>query len=118
MKTSSFAISGTDPRAVSIARYIDYRRNPYRGKRYIALAPSPSLLKAWKNREVTEEEYKKRFCKETLSKITPEKVLKDLGKSAILLCYEPPGKFCHRRQVALWLEDGLGIRVPEIWLIS
>jgi hypothetical protein len=30
-----------------------------------------------------------------------------------LLCWEAPGKFCHRRLVAAWLEDALGIDVPE-----
>lgn len=114
MKTSCFAISGKDPNAVSIARYIDSRYNPYRGKKYLDLAPSPALFKAWKNRELTEQEYEERFYQETLTKTTPQKVLADLGDESILLCYEPPGEFCHRRIVARWLEEALEIAIPEI----
>ena len=31
-----------------------------------------------------------------------------------MLCWEPPGKFCHRRLVAKWLEEHLGVDVPEL----
>jgi uncharacterized protein YeaO (DUF488 family) len=113
MQTSSFSISGKDPNAVSIAR-IPPRWIPFKGRKYPALAPSKILLKAWNYHELTEEEYTERFYQENLSKTTPEKVLKDLGEEAVLLCYEKPGQFCHRRLVAGWLEEALGIVVPEI----
>ena len=112
METSSFSISGKDPHAVSIARILP-RFIPFKGPKYIDLAPSMSLLKAWKSRTINEKEYEDRFYQETLSKTTPGKVLQDLGEEAVLLCYEAPGKFCHRRIVAKWLEKELGIVVPE-----
>jgi hypothetical protein len=38
----------------------------------------------------------------------------DLGLDAILLCWESFNVRCHRRLVAEWLEDKLGIIVPEL----
>ncbi len=112
MKTSSFSISGTDPHGVSIARFPP-RFIPFKGPKYIDLAPTMSLLKAWKSGRINKNEYVDQYYQETLSKTTPVKVLKDLGEEAILLCYEEPGEFCHRRVVAAWLEEALGIAVPE-----
>ena len=41
-------------------------------------------------------------------------VFEDLGEDAILLCWEAPGKFCRGRLVAAWLEEKLGVQVPEL----
>jgi len=112
METSSFSISGTDPHGVSIARFPP-RFIPFKGPKYIDLAPTISLLKTWKSGMISEKEYADQYYQETLSKTAPEKVLQDLGEEAILLCYERPGEFCHRRLVAKWLETELGIGVPE-----
>ncbi len=106
--TSNFAISGADPRAVSIAR-----GNPraYRGKRYIRLAPTWAMLK------LDETTYRIQFA-EILAQLDPQQVFNDLvelaGPDAILLCWEKAGRFCHRRLVAGWLESNLGIQVPEL----
>jgi hypothetical protein len=48
-----------------------------------------------------------------LDTLDPFEVIRDLGMNAILLGNAPPGKFCHRRLVAEWLEETLGINVPE-----
>lgn len=48
-----------------------------------------------------------------LDSLDPAKVLQDLGEDAILLCREKAGEFCHRRLVTAWLEESLGIEVPE-----
>jgi hypothetical protein len=55
------------------------------------------------------EEYQK-----ILDKLDPQEVFEYLGENAILLCWEPPGKFCHRRLVAEWFERELGVEVPEL----
>ena len=81
----------------------------YRGRAYKALAPPWDLL-----RIEDEEEYTRRYKREVLSRLDPQKVLEDLGDDAILLCWEKPGEFCHRRLVAEWLEEALGIEVPEL----
>jgi len=101
METSSFRLSGKDPKAVSIARYPPWRGSQaFKGRRYLALAPSVGLLKAWKAGELSQAEYTQRFYAETLSPLIPGQVLRDLGEEAILLCWEEPGEFCHRRLVA------------------
>jgi uncharacterized protein (DUF488 family) len=114
METSSFKISGKDPRAVSIARYPPWRGPlAFKGRRYLTLAPSVGLLKAWKAGEITQAEYTDRFYRETLSPLDPRQVYQELGKDSIHLCFEDPGEFCHRRLVANWLEEALGISVLE-----
>jgi uncharacterized protein (DUF488 family) len=86
------------------------------GKPYLALAPSEKLLTWWNKSDKGEEaqaKFTKRYTEETLSQLDPRKVYADLGEDAVLLCHEAAGKFCHRRLVAAWLEDNLGIVVPE-----
>jgi hypothetical protein len=109
MKTSSFKLHGKDPRAVSIARHPMF----FKGRRYYDLAPSMALFRAWKAGAVSNEEYTERFYQETLSCLDPAQVFRDLGEDAILLCWCVPGQFCHRRIVAQWFEEALGINVPE-----
>lgn len=57
--------------------------------------------------------FTKRFCEDVLSKLDAQEVFNKLGERAIMICYEKPGEFCHRRLVARWLETELGILVPE-----
>jgi hypothetical protein len=80
----------------------------YRGRRYIALAPPRWLLKA-KDPELFDREYRK-----LLESLDPKRVVEDLGPNAILLCWESFNLRCHRRLVAEWLEEKLGIMVPEV----
>ncbi len=98
-KTDLVAISQGLPRFAKKGTYESYK----------ALAPSWDLVKNVKE----ESEYRRRYFAEVLAKLDPAKVAADLdGK--ILLCWEKPGEeFCHRRMVAEWLEESLGIQVPE-----
>lgn len=80
----------------------------FRGKiKYRDLAPRREML-------VMEPEEYTREYQMILDELDPEKVLNELGEDAVLLCWEPAGKFCHRRLVAKWLEESLGIEVPEL----
>jgi len=63
--------------------------------------------------KMAEDAYREEYQK-ILDKLDPRKVFEDLGPDAILLCWEPPGKFCHRGLVAAWLEEKLGVQVPEL----
>lgn len=92
--------------AVSIARG---EPKWYRGRSYKDLAPPWYMIKI-----KDEEEYTKQYNEKILGRLSPEKVVRDLGEDAILLCWERPGEFCHRRLVAEWLEEELGIKVPEL----
>lgn len=93
-----------DQRLVSIALYAP---KWYRGRSYPALAPDRDMLK------MDESEYRPEYAA-ILARLDPYKVAEDLGPDAILLCWEDPRLFCHRRLVAEWLEDHLGIKVHEI----
>ena len=94
----------SDPHLVSIAR-----KTPewFRGRRYPALAPRSNMLK------MDEEGYRRKY-QLILDRLNPRRVYEDLGEEAVLLCWEQPGEFCHRRLVAAWLEEALGVTVPEL----
>lgn len=46
----------------------------------------------------------------TLAKIADE----EGGKPLVLLCFEPRGEPCHRRDFAEWFEEKVGIVIPEL----
>lgn len=104
MTTSSFRLAGNHPRAVSIAR-----RTPrwFKGRVYLPLAPCWPLVRC-----KDQEKFTRLYHEKVLSRLDPRVVVEALGPRAVLLCYEAPGAFCHRRIVARWLwrETGLFIR--------
>ena len=67
-----------------------------------------------------EGEFRKAY-RARLHRLTP-KVLAELHELVgayapapiVLLCYEPPGEFCHRRLLAEWIEQHLGMEIPEL----
>ena len=93
-----------DPRLVSIAL-----KSPewFKGREYPPLAPRLDML------PMEEAEYRREY-QAILDVLDPRKVYEHLGQEAILLCWEPPGRFCHRRLVAEWLERALGVQIPEL----
>jgi len=111
LKTSYFAKSAKAPGAVSIARFPP---KWYTGARYLPLAPAQDMLKIkdW-------DEYRRRYHKEVLAVLDPDKVLRDLGVDGsdhdiILLCFEKERTHCHRGLVAAWLHETKEITVPEL----
>ena len=115
MQTSNFARSGSHPRAVAISRT---RPPGWTGRAYEPLAPSWRLVQAAKSSAIDEGEYIRRYREEVLSKLDPGKVYADLGEDAVLLCWENSGAFCHRRLVAEWFEEALGILVLEVDVVG
>ena len=79
-----------------------------------ALAPDAEWL-AWaeSDREKYLKYYHARLAVLDVEEITARIAEIAAGKAAVLLCYERPGEFCHRRIVANWLEEHAGIVVPE-----
>lgn len=84
------------------------RRPPkgYNGLEYKVLAPSFSLLSAWK-KEPNETAYRTVFGN-LLNHLDSRAIIDDLyimasGKDIVLVCYEGPSKFCHRHLIAEWL---------------
>lgn len=110
MNTSYFAKSFNHPNAISIAG-----RAPdgFTGRQYKKLAPPYWVFKKYKE-DGDQEFYTEHYFKEVLNKLDPHKVLEELGAHAILLCYETPEKFCHRKLVAQWLRDKTGVEITEI----
>jgi len=110
MQTSYFAKSAKDKNAISIAL-----KSPdwFEGKEYKKLAPKYWLLKKYKD-DGNEEFYTIQYQKEVLDLLDPKQVYEELGENAILLCWEKSGKFCHRRLVAKWFKEKLGIEIKEL----
>jgi len=111
LKTASFSTTPPDGR-ISIARFAP-RRHPAGYRIYSKLAPGK-----WFN-SVSEEEYRILFADEILSRLDPQATWDALHALAapfepVLLCWEKPGEFCHRRLVATWFEEHLGVIVSEL----
>jgi hypothetical protein len=103
--TSNFAKSAKHPDAVAISRGVP---RFYKGRRYMTLAPPAWLLKA-KDPELFDREYRKQ-----LESLDANQVAQEIGPNAVLLCWEAFNVRCHRRLVAEWLEERLGIVVAEV----
>jgi hypothetical protein len=78
----------------------------WKGRNELRLSPTWAMLK------LPKPEYDARFA-EVLAQLDPAEIALALGDNAVLLCWEKPGEWCHRRMVAEWLEQALGIEIPE-----
>jgi len=104
--TSNFQIAGRLSQAVAISRGIP---RGWQGRRYLPLAPPYNLVKM-----VDPERFLRLYRTQILDRLDARKVLRDLGgDDFLMLCWEPPGEFCHRRVVAAWLQKELGLVVEE-----
>jgi len=107
MKTSYFAKYRGD-NGINIA----IKAAPgFNGPSYPDLYPKWSFLKKYKE-DGDEAAYIREYYKQVLDKLDPAKVYADL-KDTTILCWEKSGSFCHRRIVAEWLHDKLGVDVDE-----
>lgn len=79
----------------------------YKGSHCRLLAPTPELLKGYKNGEITKEQYEVIYYETTLALLNPLEIYEML-KGKVLLCWEKKGVFCHRHLVIRWLRDNLG----------
>jgi len=112
MKTSCFKYyTGDMGVAICIYPPIDWT-----GLRFPALEPQRSSFYAIKKYQITKEEYEKQYRENVLAHLDPHFIYKIFERN-VLLCWEEPMEFCHRRIVAAWLEENLGIEVPE-WNIK
>lgn len=84
------------------------------------LAPSWDLVRNHRD----QAHYRHRYFREVLADLNAQAVvdsIRSLGNPdsglAIMMCYEVPPftdtNFCHRRMVAEWIEDKIGLVVPE-----
>ena len=118
--TSSFPRNARNPNSIAICRTISrWVREDlgFNGPHLKTLAPSSTLVfHDRKEQKISDDEYRRRYLQELKRQnLTPESIIDTLPDGAILLCYEPPGKFCHRRILAEWIENEIGFEIPE-WL--
>lgn len=95
----------------------------FKGNAYLKLAPKMKFWKVWhdnidkiskkENTRYYVENYYNQVLKSLDPKDTLDEIIQTFGKNPILLCYENEG-FCHRFIPAVWFEEKLGIKVPEI----
>ncbi len=104
--TSNFKIAGHLPQAVAISMGVP---RGWRGARCPVLAPPRPLIKI-----MDEATFIPLYRAQVLDTLDPHKIIRDLGgDNFIMLCWEAPGVFCHRRVVAVWLEKATGIKIEE-----
>ena len=85
----------------------------FRYRRFWGLAPDDATW-AHEDLEAFETSYRAQ-----LERLGAGGILADLERiagdgAAVLLCWEKPGEFCHRRVLAEWLHERTGIVVPEL----
>jgi hypothetical protein len=86
----------------------------YVGKCLPQLAPTWDMVNQSKSGRLTHAQYTEQYIN-LLSKrrFTPDRVMDALPDNSRLLCYESPGEFCHRRILAQWIQDELGLIISE-----
>jgi len=106
--TSNFKIAGNLPQAVAISRGIP---RGWQGRRCKALAPPRDLIKI-----MEPERFIPLYRAQVLDQLDPMQVIREMGgDNFIMLCFEPPGEFCHRRVVAAWLRKHTGVLIEEFF---
>jgi hypothetical protein len=104
--TSNFKIAGHLSQAVAISRGVP---RGWRGTRCTVLAPPRPLIKI-----MDEATFIPLYRAQVLDKLDPMEVILAMGgDNFIMLCWEPPGEFCHRRVVAAWMRKETGVLVEE-----
>ena len=105
--TSNFKIAGHLSQAVAISLGVP---RGWRGARCPVLAPPRPLIKI-----MDEATFIPLYRAQVLDRLDPHKIIQDLGgDDFIMLCWEAPGEFCHRRVVAAWIRKHTGILVEEL----
>ena len=83
-------------------------------RQYRKLCPGWKLVKDYKQHKISQQNYIEIYQEDILDKLDPEKVYQDLGDDAVILCWEKPCSFSHRRLIADWFYDRLHIKVNEL----
>lgn len=91
----------------------------YEGLEYKKLAPKLKFFQEWK-KNGDDEYYIDCFIEQVLNKLDAEEVYEELAALAnadacVLVCYERPGEFCHRRLVAAWLNANIDMEYIKEW---
>ena len=71
-------------------------------------APTKDILDAYKKKEISWNEYVKRFNRLIIEREIENKIKTEKLNNSCLLCSEPTPEYCHRRLVAEYLQEKLG----------
>lgn len=105
IKTSFFAgYKGQD--GIAISRGVP---KGWKGPRMMDLCPPWNMIK---NHGLSQAEWEKWYRENILVWIDFDELMLMINNK-VLLCWEKPGQFCHRRIVAKWIEENTGVEVPE-----
>ena len=117
MKTSNyFTYSGTG--RISVSRSVP-RNTPAGYRLFKKLAPGTWLYE--RQYKFDQQAYRERYFREVLEPLNAREIYDTLcaltaPHEPVLLCWEDltqPEQWCHRRMIAQWFEQELGICVPE-----
>lgn len=113
--TSCYALNYRNPNAIGISFILP---SNFDGKSMAKLAPTVGMIskiKSWvQEGEYSEKEYVENYINILEERgITAQGLVDELPDGAILLCYEMPGEFCHRRVLADWIYNETGVLVEE-----
>jgi len=114
--TSYFANLKKIPKGYYVTGIVRYLPRFLKGiPNYKPLAPNMDTFQT-----AEQKDYTKKF-RFQLSQLDSKQIYNELdiladGRDVVLLCYEKPGDFCHRKLVAEWLSDNLNIEVGEFQL--
>ena len=109
--TSNYARCGENPNAAGISCSCPQW---FSGPRIPSLAPAWSMVDSIKKGKMSRKQYTTKYLALLQSRgLTPELIYNNLADGTILLCYESPYEFCHRRILAEWITHHTGISIPE-----
>lgn len=111
--TSNYARHGNNHDAIAISLTVP---EWYEGNRLEYLAPKSDMV--GKIKKGSENYNQRKYTREYIDllkarNINPQRLVDSLPDGTILLCYESPGDFCHRRLLADWIERHTGVVIPE-----
>lgn len=81
---------------------------------YIELAPTKELLKSYRSKEITWEEFEKKYNKQIEDSNAISGLNKNDFEDACLLCSEETAEKCHRRILAEKLAQIWGIKIIHL----
>lgn len=111
--TSNYARNSNNPKAIGISLMVPPW---YNGERMEILAPTREMIEKHKyNKAIyNDNDYSVDYIDLLKERnLTPELVLDMIPDGSILLCYEKPYDFCHRRVLAEWIEYHTGNPILE-----
>ena len=117
--TSNYSRAGKLPEAVVISCTFPkwFPESEFQGVKRTDLAPEWWMVEKVNNGEIDTDVYSQMYLHLLTAErgLTADAIIDSLDDGSILICYEKPGAPCHRRTLAIWLEEESDLTIPE-WL--